>query len=577
MEDPTNLFCSDFNKLVRCCIAYYEKNRNHKGAREKKAALSYYVKEFHEDCDTLTPSVKKRIEDLRQGNCVVLMTAHQPNFFPYSGVFRKATLNFVLARKLETELGVPIINFFGLADQDFIDDRWVRTLQLPAVARTTGILNIEMKTARGLRLNAVAKPSHELLARWKTDMEQWLEEETRSVESISRLNFPESFPADLASGPRNNLNSLWNIVQECHDRCKTYSDFNAFQFSKIVNDEWGYDTVFARFSQCQKILAEEFAFLLSNFNAYAAALRETMQSGNFEKGVSKREPELVPFWHECCCGSKVRLVLAEKDRVLSGTGNCVRCGRHYDLEFGPKENPCLCNISSKISARSVAMNLAFFKSLMPCCYVGGLAGAEYLTQARRAAEALDIPFPPIAIWRPHDRYLGLGQLDALLQVKQISGRLGARDYSSAIELLGNRRSEAHDRIRKLDALKKEIAQKLKESPDDGGLKEEMVKASVRQTAIKKESELSLVNRELALLKNIPAILDLIPSIVDYAVNVGLRETSEQWIRYLCENGDLSSDLQLESILSRDDAFCQNLSADYVFHSNELSSKFPMLA
>jgi len=46
-----------------------------------------------------------------------------------------------------------------------------------------------------------------------------------------------------------------------------------------------------------------------------------------------------------------------------------------------------------------------------------------------------------------------------------------------------------------------------------------------------------------------AVLDLIPSIIDYAVNVGLKETSDQWIRRLGEDGSLSSDVRLESVLN----------------------------
>jgi hypothetical protein len=43
---------------------------------------------------------------------------------------------------------------------------------------------------------------------------------------------------------------------------------------------------------------------------------------------------------------------------------------------------------------------------------------------------------------------------------------------------------------------------------------------------------------------------LIPSIIDYALNVGLKETSDQWMRHLNEKGSLESDVYLESVLSR---------------------------
>jgi len=71
-----------------------------------------------------------------------------------------------------------------------------------------------------------------------------------------------------------------------------------------------------------------------------------------------------------------------------------------------------------------------------------------------------------------------------------------------------------------------------------------------QTEVKRSSNLSVIYRKLKILENVPVVLNLIPSIIDYAVNVGLKETSDQWIRYLRENGSLSSDVPVESVLSR---------------------------
>jgi hypothetical protein len=70
--------------------------------------------------------------------------------------------------------------------------------------------------------------------------------------------------------------------------------------------------------------------------------------------------------------------------------------------------------------------------------------------------------------------------------------------------------------------------------------------------VKRSSNLSVVYRKLKILENVPVVLSLIPSIIDYAVNVGLKETSDQWVRYLSENGSLSSDVQVECVLSRNE-------------------------
>ena len=45
------------------------------------------------------------------------------------------------------------------------------------------------------------------------------------------------------------------------------------------------------------------------------------------------------------------------------------------------------------------------------------------------------------------------------------------------------------------------------------------------------------------------VSSLIPSIIDYAVNIGLKETSDQWVRHLSEKGSLETDVFLESVLT----------------------------
>jgi hypothetical protein len=95
-------------------------------------------------------------------------------------------------------------------------------------------------------------------------------------------------------------------------------------------------------------------------------------------------------------------------------------------------------------------------------------------------------------------------------------------------------------------------EKLRKNPHDEELKEEIKKVSISQSKIIRSSNLSVVSHELKILENVSTVLDLIPSIIDYAVNVGLKETSDQWMRHLSEKGSLESDVCLESVLSRNE-------------------------
>jgi len=558
MTTRPHIFVDDFKELVDSCVSFYEENKDKMSlerVRGKRGKLSGFVEAFHKDCGTLTPSVQKRIEDLRNGVGLVLMTAHQPNFFAYSGVLRKATLIFVLAKRLEEMLKVPVVNFFGIADQDFTDDRWVRSCQLPAAQRSGGILSIEVRLPEKLVLNRVAKPSPDIVKGWRSEVEKWLDDAVRSVERLCKASgFQEMCSTSSVSTLHENFVSFWNIVEDCYGCSEKFSDFNAFLMSRIVNDVWGYDTLFSRFSECQQVFVEEFNFLLSHFKEYSRLLREAQQipcGEGIGGGVSDQEPWLAPFWYHCDCGSKVKLFLVEENGALFGRGSCVGCGEQYELEFGANNDPDMSDIASRISARAISMALVFFNGLMPSCYVGGIGGIRYLMEAEHVAKGLGIPFPRVAVWRPRDKYLGVGQIEAVLELKRICKDLGARDDSEAKDLLESRISGIHARLDELEMLKSKVVESLKEHPNDGKLRQQMESILARRAEVMKSSNLSVVCHELKILENTSEVMDLMPSVIDYAVNVGLKETSIQWIRHLDENGDLCSDVKLESALEFD--------------------------
>lgn len=542
-------------ELVDACVSYYEGNVDKMGldsVKKRRSDLAVFVERFHRECGTLTPEVREKLEVLRGGDCVVVMSAHQPNLFAYSGVVRKVTLISVLAKELERRLKVPVVNFFGFADQDFTDDRWVKTSLLPAVLRRDGLLSIHIKLPEKVLLNTVPKPSRRLLDGWKRQIEGWLDNTVGSVErlgklcGLSKLNLCK----DVLEG---NFGSFWGMVEDCYERSELYSDFNAFVMSKIVNDAWGYDTLFARFSECQQVFAEEINYLLSRNGDYSRFLEEAhglLSAKGISSGVSAEESLLIPFWYHCDCGSKVRLYSDQRNGSLFGCGDCEGCGCHYELDFGSVEKPDVSDVASRISFRAISWILAFSKGLGFSCYVGGVGGAWYLMEVKYVADRLGISLPPTPVWRPHDRYVGIGQLEASLKLKQMCAELGVADLSGAVEVLKSQISEAQRFIDNLEASKSMFLEKLRDQPDDEKLNEELRKLSLSQTEVKRISKLAVIYRKLKILENVPVVLNLFPSVIDYAVNVGLKETSDQWVQHLNENGSLFSDVQVKSVLSQ---------------------------
>jgi hypothetical protein len=535
--------------LVEACVEFYhsrlEKSADKPEVYHRREQLAGWVRKFHAECGTLSPQVEESIENLRSGSCVFLMTAHQPNLFAYSGVLRKATLNQVLADKLAETLKLPVVTFFGLADQDFADDRWVRSALLPDVERRDGTLELRVDLPEKIMLNKVRKPSRKVIDDWRSAVTDWIE---RNVGIASRSLSSRGVNSQLCRQELNtNFRDFWEIVQEAYEKAEFCSDFNSFVLSKVVNDVWKYPTLFSRFSQCQRVFGREFNFLLSRFSDYSKLLKEvTMNQNSSAGGVNEQEFEIAPFWHHCECGSKARLMVEKKDGELIGHGNCLRCGKEYEINLELEESPESQEYMAHVSARSVSMPLVLFPGLGVCCYVGGAGGKEYLRQAKYVGDGLGISFPPVVVWRPKDVYLGIGQLGALLIYNALSGTLELSQLVSFESQLKEKIDRVMKQVENLELKKKEISK-----TSDLSKKEtiDRLKAlSIRQDEIRRENDFSLLSRNLKLVENVKTVLGLYPCMIDYAVNVGLKKTSDSWSAFLKDNGDLGSEVHLTTSL-----------------------------
>jgi hypothetical protein len=512
---------------------------------ETRQRLSDWVRKFHHESGTLTSQVEEALERLRTEKCLLLMTAHQPNLFAYSGVLRKATFNHVLAQRLSRSLRVPVVNFFGFADQDFTDDRWVRCALLPDMERREGTLELRAVLPEKVMLNKISRPPRAVLDKWGEDIHDWVHRRTKAVKGLARDLGVQLGPLPTSEYSEN-LKEFWGLVVDAHDRAGTYADFNAFVMSRVINDTWRYDTLFCRFSECQRIFEQEFSLLTRDFRKYSQALRDAIAiSQSEEKGVLGDEYLTIPVWYHCDCGSKARLAATEIEDRIMGRGRCLRCAREYEIDFS--ENSEIWTDLERVSARALTMPLVFFDGLDVTCYVGGIGGRVYLDQAKLVAERMEMAFPPIAIWRPRDRYLGLGQLEALLTLRRILGTRDARQ-SDQVEIgLREKLTKIQGEIEGLESCKKKVA----DSELEQSQRVEKIKAlSEQQNALRRSSNLALISRELRLIENAKRALDLYPCMVDYAINIGLRSVLEQWETFLNNVEDLSSDIKIETNLDR---------------------------
>ncbi|MGB9135419.1 MAG: hypothetical protein WCC63_07570, partial [Candidatus Bathyarchaeia archaeon] len=451
---------NNLEELVRaCCNSYHsvsQKSEDKPDVGQRRKSLAKWIQRFHEDCGTLTPRVKESLEYLRCNPCIFLMTAHQPNLFAYSGVLRKATLSHVLAERLSEELDLPAVSFFGLADQDFSDDRWVRCALLPDVERKDGVLEFRVSLPEKTMLCRIEKPLRKVLDDWLVEIQGWLERNLSIVERQHK-------GAQLSSAKRNlskNLERFWSLVEAAYARAKTYSDFNEFVMSRIVNNAWDYPTLFARFSECQQSFGPEFETLLSRYDEYSKFVKEATSclEEPLEGGVFKDESSTLPFWLNCDCGGKARLLAERAGGFLYGVGKCLKCEREYHVNFGKCGETDVSGVVEKISARSLAMPLIFFKSLEVCCYVGGEGGRGYMLQARNVAEKMFNGSTPVVVWRPHDLYRGVGQVAAFVTFSELSGKRNLSELDVALKNLRQKIAGIQHRVNELEAQKKQLTE-----------------------------------------------------------------------------------------------------------------------
>jgi hypothetical protein len=532
---------SNLSDLADTCKKFHDHFRDQRTAETlaTRGKLADWIRKFHHECGTLTSQVEQALEKLDSDNCLLLMTAHQPNLFAYGGVLRKAKLNHVLARRLSKRLDVPVVSFFGLADQDFTDDRWVKSAVLPDVERRNATLELRIPLPERIMLNKTPKPSEMTLNRWKQDILSWIHRKNKSIAKLSGVKLDET-------GYLENLRQLWSIVTDSHARAENYADFNAFVISQIVNPTWEYDTLFCRFSECQQIFKREFSPLIDRFWEYSEAVREAEERSRTEDGgVHGDEYLTVPVWHHCECGSKARLTAAHAEQGIMGHGDCLLCGKQHEIDFSPKSG--VWSDLARISARALAMPLLFFRGLAVSCYVGGAGGRQYLQQTKYVADQMRMAFPPVVIWRPHDRYLGLGQLEALLTLKKLTGSFDLPERRAAQAALRDRLAAIHERIDELETRKKKITDSIGERSEKIN---EIKDLARQQDTTRRENGSAMLARQLGLLENSERVLGLHPCIIDYAVNLGLGNVSEQWEASLRAIGDLRPDVTLRSALDQ---------------------------
>lgn len=479
--------------------------------------LGQYIKQFHNQANTLNPEINDSIGLLDDPSSKILVSIHQPNLFAYGGVYKKIILLETLRSMAESKSpDAKLINLFLIVDHDFLEDMWIRMAQLPSIRHKSGILEIRTPVSNSKRWQMVcnsAPPPKNILESWKRQVKLW-------IRNASTGSFDKSILL-------RNFEHLWYEVEDAFARSKSYADFNAFFQSKVVNKIWGYKTLFVRLSEISPVFNKGFEFLLSNYDRYSTAVENAegyFIQHNISTGVSSTAYLNAPVWIHCKCGSKASAKVLKVDKGIIIRGKCMSC--KSDLQIGFENTQELRfseDVVQKVSPRAIPILLLLSRELGIGCYASGTGGSVgYSIVGSLIFNELSVKIPITVVWPSEDRYIGFGQSEALETV-QMKGEVEVVNYLQKL------RTEDSAKSKEIRPLLMERNRLIDEGQPIEGVLSRLFSVKEQQRKIHSMSKV---------VEKVKNSLQIKPCFLDYGINFGIRDVELQWRQNLIENDNL---------------------------------------
>ena len=492
-----------------------------------RCKLQIFIDKFHREAGTMTAGVTNKLRLLTDPKTQIFVSIHQPNLFAYGGVFKKIVLLQTLMRAVEErESHSKIVNFFLIVDHDFMDDTYIRLAELPSIRHSDGRLELRMPVSESKRWQLVCNmplPGRTVVDRWRMQIFSWV-----------RNSFSSKYSKSDKSMILNNFEHFWRKVEESYSRSKSYSDFNSFLMSQLVNAEWGYDTLFVRLSEISTVFEGGFKYLISNFMKYSDVLSKAenmfLRCG-IDTGVSPSSYLNAPLWLHCLCGSKAsaRLYKDQQDKV-SLAGTCISCKEALEVNLGNRNEMTISNdMLQGLSPRAIPILLLLSRDLGISCYASGTGGSMgYTMVGAMVFKELSIKMPVTLVWAAIDVYHGIGQAQAL-ELLPLSKKADIANY---LDILKRRNLDYKNKIDPL-IVERTRLRRAGKSMDSVLLDLDKLK--------KEQRKIRLLIKVAEKVKN---AIETKPSIIDYAINFGVANTEALWRRNLLKNDNLAASLTM---------------------------------
>ncbi len=492
-----------------------------------RCKLQIFIDKFHREAGTMTAGVTNKLRLLTDPKTQIFVSIHQPNLFAYGGVFKKIVLLQTLMRAVEERKShSKIVNFFLIVDHDFMDDTYIRLAELPSIRHSDGRLELRMPVSESKRWQLVCNmplPGRTVVDRWRMQIFSWV-----------RNSFSSKYSKSDKSMILNNFEHFWRKVEESYSRSKSYSDFNSFLMSQLVNAEWGYDTLFVRLSEISTVFEGGFKYLISNFMKYSDVLSKAenmfLRCG-IDTGVSPSSYLNAPLWLHCRCGSKAsaRLYKDQQDQV-SLAGTCISCKEALEVNLGNRNEMTISNdMLQGLSPRAIPILLLLSRDLGISCYASGTGGSMgYTMVGAMVFKELSIKMPVTLVWAAIDVYHGIGQAQAL-ELLPLSKKADIANY---LDILKRRNLDYKNKIDPL-IVERTRLRRAGKSMDSVLLDLDKLK--------KEQRKIRLLIKVAEKVKN---AIETKPSIIDYAINFGVANTEALWRRNLLKNDNLAASLTM---------------------------------
>ncbi len=417
-----------------------------------------------------TPSVQEDI--------LVLESGHQPNYFPYSGVWKKVFLLDQFQKMLD-EKGDYGIAFFGFADQNLTTAPYLYKNQVPALNKT-GMEKIGFAVKgsdKWKRFETLEKPLPEV---WEQEMQAM-----------------EKLPADT----RSEFSTIAEIMWKSYERADSFSDLNAYIFSRISREILGSDVYFFRYSDIHRnqLFSDECRQILENLECYADVYNDVIKNETIPlRPVVSGE---VPFWYHCDCGGKIPLVI---DSSAMCRGVCPICKKECELDFGTDFNR-FDDFSKEMSLSAVCRNLVFFEGLGTHIFISGTGGGlRYGKIADAISSEIGFNKPLTCFWSSKDYYVGKIHADAAKELQNTFS------FTKAEMLDG-------DLDEKIQTFRDDLNQKVMEMEAEGADKKSL--RLYRGRFLGSATVVEMVSR----------VFSMTPSMFDIFLNFDRDEIVESWV------------------------------------------------